>query len=109
MQPIPVPHALEPERLVALTGRLDASSVGDVRASLYRAIDQSSAPVVIDLSAVHTIDATGLGMLIGAQRRADAAGRSVVLRGVPARVTRLLRATRLDRVLRVEAPAGLSV
>jgi anti-anti-sigma factor len=73
------------------------------------ALDLGTGPLVIDLTAVHTIDATGLGMLIGAQRRATTAGRSVVLSGVPVRVTRLLRATRLDRVLPPEPTASSGI
>ena len=43
---------------------------------------------------------TGLGVLVGAHRRAQRAGRTLVLRDVPDPVGRLLFVTRLDRVLR---------
>lgn len=101
----------EPGRLVILAGRLDASTVSACRDAVNSALDLGAGPLVIELSGVHTIDATGLGMLIGAQRRAHRAGRSVLLRGVPPRVTRLLRATHLDRVLLAEPAhvAGVGV
>ena len=47
------------------------------------------------------VDATGLGVLVGAHRRARRAGRTLVLRDVPAPVARLLLLSRLDRVLRL--------
>ena len=57
---------------------------------------------------METVDATGLGMLLGADRRAKLAGRRLVLRDAGPRLLRLLRATRLHRVLTVdEAVAGL--
>jgi anti-anti-sigma factor len=91
-------------REIALDGRLDVRSVSDVRAALYAAIDAGTGDLVVDVSGVETIDATGLGMLLGADRRAKLAGRRVVLRDAGPRVIRLLRATRLHRVLTVDEP-----
>jgi anti-anti-sigma factor len=48
------------------------------------------------------MDATGLGVLVGAHRRAQKLGRRLVLRGVSPRLARLLLATRLHRVLTLE-------
>src|SRR5206468_7547502 len=58
--------------------------------------------LVVDLGRAELIDATGLGVLVGTHRRADRAGRRLVLRAVPDRIDRLLIATRLHRVLAVE-------
>ncbi len=92
--------------LVTLTGRIDVLCVSDVRERLHAAVDTGSGVLVIDLSAVETIDATGLGVLVGTQHRAALAGRRVILRGTPPRFARLLRATRLDRVLPTEQVAA---
>jgi len=89
-------------REVALSGRLDVHSVADVRAVLHAAIDAGDGDLVVDLSAVDLVDATGLGVLVGADRRAKLAGRRVVLRDVRPRLLRILRATRLHRVLTIE-------
>jgi len=87
---------------VAAGPRLDATTVGKLRGCLDEAVRSGSGPLVLDLSAVQTVDAIGLGMLLGVERRAAGAQRELVLRGVPARVARLLRATGLSRVLRNE-------
>ena len=90
---------------IALTGRLDVHSVSDVREILHAAIDASSGDVHVDVSGIELVDATGLGVLVGADRKAKRAGRRVVLRDVSPRLHRMLRATRLDRVLTLEAGA----
>ena len=92
---------------IALEGRLDVRSVADVRTALYAAIDAGSGDLVVDMSRVESIDATGLGMLLGADRRAKQAGRRVVVRDAAPRLMRLLRATRLHRVLTLEAPVAV--
>ena len=56
---------------------------------------------------METVDATGLGMLLGADRRAKLAGRRLVFRDAAPRVLRLLRATRLNRVLTLEEPLAV--
>ena len=75
-----------PGQLLRLRGRLDVTAAADVRLALSDAVD-----------------ATGLGVLVGAHRRAGRSGRTLVLHDVPPGVGRLLRRTRLDRVLRQSA------
>jgi anti-sigma B factor antagonist len=87
---------------LALSGRLDASNVGEARASLNQYIETTADDVVVDLSRVDLIDVTGLGMLAGAHRRLERAGRQLILRGCADHVRRVLAVTRLARVMHVE-------
>jgi anti-anti-sigma factor len=89
----------EPGRLVRLRGRLDVHSVAEVREALHRAVDTGTGDLLADLEGAHIADATGLGVLVGAHRRAQQRGRRLVLEDVPDPVLRLLRATKLHRVL----------
>lgn len=93
-------------QLVVAGPRLDAATVGALRHRLDEAIGSSSGPLVLDLSGVQSVDAIGLGMLLGVERRAAGAGRQLLLRDVPPRVVRLLRALGLSRVLRGEEQAS---
>lgn len=93
---------LRPGALLALSGRLGATTVADVRNALADAIEQGAGDLVVDLHGVELVDATGLGVLVGAHRRADRAGRRLVLRTIPDRVDRLLVATKLHRVLCID-------
>ncbi len=89
---------------VVLTGRLDGRSAGEVRDALHAVLGagSGSGPLIVDLTGVELLDATGLGVLVGAHHRARRAGRDLVLRGASARVTRLLRVSRLHRVITLE-------
>jgi anti-anti-sigma factor len=89
----------EPGRLVVLTGRLDVASVADVRLALHAAVDDGTGDLFLDASAIDSIDASGLGVLVGAHRRAGRAGRRLVLCAGSQPVLRMLRLTKLDRVL----------
>ena len=86
---------------VVLVGRLDAASVGDVRTLLHRVVPTGTGDFVLDVSGVEVADATGLGMLVGLHRVAERCDRHLLLDGVPPRLHRMLRATKLHRILRV--------
>lgn len=88
---------------LVLSGRLDVRTVADVRAALHAALDSGQGPLVLDLSAALIMDATGLGVIVSAHRRAERLGRRLVLRGAPPQVLRLLVATRLHRILHLES------
>ena len=88
--------------LVVLSGRLDVSTVHEARRAVHQALDAGSGDLVVDLGAVEMLDATGLGMLVGAHRRAGRGGRRLVLRNLSPQLARLLRVSRLHRILVVE-------
>jgi anti-anti-sigma factor len=95
-------RVLRPGAALALSGRLGAATVADVRHALCEAVDNGVEDLLLDLHEVELVDATGLGVLVGVHRRADRLGRRLVLQRVPERIERLLLATRLHRVLVVE-------
>lgn len=82
-----------------LVGRVDVANVADVRLALATAIDAGTGDCYVDVSQLDVADATGLGVLVGAHRRAGRAGRRFVLVGVPPRLARLLTMTRLNRIM----------
>lgn len=54
-------------------GRLDVRSAADARTVLHSAVDDGVGDLVLDLSELDSWDATGLGVIMGAHRRAAAA------------------------------------
>ena len=97
--------ASRPGHVLALRGRLDVSAAADARLAIAAAVADGSGELVLDLAGCDGVDATGLGVLVGAHRHAGRAGRTLVLRDAPPALTRLLRRTRLDRVLHQVATA----
>ena len=98
-------RVVEPGIRLVLSGRLDVAAAADVRLALAEAVDAGRGPLVLDVAELAAVDATGLGVLVGAHRRAGRAGRVLVLRDVGPSLARVLAVTRLDRVLRQERSA----
>ncbi len=84
-----------------LTGSLDIATSPTVRASLVEASGRGDHQLIVDLTKVDFLDSTGLGALIGAQRRAKEFGGDVRLVVKEGQILRLLRITGLLKVLSV--------
>lgn len=84
---------------VYVSGRLDVNTVAEVRLALHGILDRGVGDLLIHLAQAEVHDSTGLGMIVGAHHRARRAGRRLVLVDVSPRLDRLLRASRLHRVL----------
>ncbi len=92
-----------------LSGRVDVTSVADLRTALQSAVDASAplaavpgAALRVDVGNLELVDAAGLGALVAAHRRAGRAGLGFALMNVPDPLSRLLFISRLYRVLSVE-------
>ena len=84
---------------VSVAGRLDVHTVAEVRLALHDILDRGVGDLLLHLADAEVHDATGLGMIVRTHHRARRAGRRLVLVDVSPRLDRLLRASRLHRVL----------
>ena len=87
--------ALQPEAggfaTIALSGRLDAYSVGPLWAQAHAALRANArAPVVVDCSRVEYCDGAGVALLVDLLRQARPAGAEVEIRGLADRFRKLL-------------------
>lgn len=89
--------------VITLTGALGVTNAADIRGLLCTAIDAGSGDVVLNLSQAEVVDSTGLGLVIEAHRRAGRGGRRVVIADATPRMQRLLRRTRLHRIIETTA------
>ena len=87
----------------AISGSLDIATSPTVRAALSEAAERGNHDLVVDLTNVEFLDSTGLGALIGAQRRAKEVGGHVRLVAKEGQILRLLRITGLLKVFAVYA------
>jgi anti-anti-sigma factor len=96
-----------PDRL-EVEGTVDLATVGHLRTELLAAVDRAVtegiAVLVVDLAGVDLVDATGLGVLLAAHRRARRGGCTLRLVRPSTQVARMLLMSRMYRVLSVERP-----
>jgi anti-anti-sigma factor len=83
--------------VVRLRGALDIDAAPALRERLNDVLHRGAGLLVLDLSRVASCDASGLAVLIGAQRRAGLLGIMVRLAAPSLPVTQVLRSTGLDR------------
>jgi anti-sigma B factor antagonist len=95
-------RVIRPGTEVDLVGRLDARTASAVREMLRACVDEGEGDLLLHVGSLEIWDSAGLGVLIGAHRRARRAGRRIVLTEVPPRHLRLLKATKLHRLFVVE-------
>jgi anti-sigma B factor antagonist len=88
--------------VLRVAGRLDGTSVAEIRERLHTAIALDGGDVVLDVSDVEWLDVTGLGVIVAAHRRLRQQDRRLILRGCAPRMRRALAVTRLSRVMAIE-------
>ena len=94
-------HVIDETQVFDLTGSLDIATSPTVRAALTSASERGSHRLIVDLTQVDFLDSTGLGALIGGQRRAKEFGGEVRLVVKEGQILRLLRITGLLKVFAV--------
>jgi anti-sigma B factor antagonist len=95
-------RVVRPGAEIDLVGRLDRRTAATLREILQSCVDDGEGDLLLHIGALEIWDSAGLGVLVGAHRRARRAGRRIVLTEVPPRHLRLLRATKLHRLFVVE-------
>lgn len=87
---------VETVRTVRLAGEVDIASAPALRKEIDTLFVSGCSSLVVDLGDVVFIDSSGLGVLIGALRRAKERGGSVSVVGASDDVARLFSITGLD-------------
>lgn len=88
-------RSLGDETTVAVAGELDAYTAPQLRKMLDEILDGSVASVVVDLQSTSFIDSTGLGVLVGAARKARSQDGELILDSPARSVHRVLQITGL--------------
>ena len=96
-------HVTDGTQVFTLVGSLDIATSPTVRAALLEASARGDHRLIVDLTEVEFLDSTGLGALIGAQRRAKEFSGEVRLVVKEGQILRLLRITGLLKVFGVYA------
>ena len=84
--------------VVFARGDLDIESAPSLRELLAELIQRGDVEIVVDVGDVAFMDSTGLGVLVGAVKRARGASGNLVLRRPTRHIRRVLEVTGLTRV-----------
>ncbi len=87
---------------ILLDAHLDARNVAVARARLLEALETAVGDIVLDMSRLESIDATGLGMITAIHLRCERSGSRLVLSNCPREIRRVLAVTRLNRILHLD-------
>lgn len=94
--------------VVRLQGELDMATAPVLDRALTAALASAGGAVVVDMSSLTFMDSTGIAVLLGAARRAEAAGRSLVVRSPNRPVLKAFRLTGVDQILAIEPDESLT-
>lgn len=86
---------------VALRGQLDVATAPLLRQELLETHHAGAAAIVIDLAGVEYLDSMGLGVLVGALKRARAHGGRLVIAGPTPHVQRALELSRVAEIIEI--------
>lgn len=84
--------------VLALEGRLDASSAEDFKNGVQELIRDGRVNIVVDLGAVNFLDSSGLGSLVAALRSVNKLDGDIKLASLQEPVRLIIELTRLHRV-----------
>ncbi|MCU1449195.1 MAG: rsbV [Acidimicrobiales bacterium] len=90
------------QSVLTLAGDVDAYSSPQLRERLTRLIDDGALSLVLDLSGLQFLDSTGLGVLVGAQKRLTQADGELVLRSPRSGARKVFELTGLDQIFTIE-------
>jgi anti-anti-sigma factor len=90
---------------LVLSGDFDVRSTMEVRTAIWEHLVSSEQDLVVDLTAVETLDVTAARVLAYATLEAGRSGHHLRLRGCGPAVRRMLHLSRLARVVEVERAA----
>jgi|GEM_PF-1060906 len=86
--------------LLELSGGIDYTSAPELRALLFEAIDEVGAgPILVDLSAVHSIDTAGMAVLVEGLVASEERGGKLLLCGAGDPVRKVFRLAGLQKAL----------
>ncbi len=83
-------HPSAERYLIAVEGEIDISNADKLRNAIDLALEQPTERVELDFSQVPYIDSTGIGVLVGAARRASERERALSITGAQPNVLRVM-------------------
>lgn len=99
-------HVVRGTTVVEVLGEVDVFTAPTLRNEIADLLDGGSANLVIDLGGVTFMDSTGLGILVGTQKRLRVGGGRLVVVVTQENLRKVLTITGLDAVLTIVKTRG---
>lgn len=96
-------HPSAERYLIAVEGEIDISNADKLRNAIDLALEQPTERVELDFSQVPYIDSTGIGVLVGAARRASERERALSITGAQPNVLRVAQLLGVDKDISISA------
>ena len=87
--------------IVDVQGEVDVYTAPRLREELHHSLDAGKTRIVVNLADVAYMDSSGLGVLIGALKRAREDSGDLVVAAPNARISRILEVTGLSKIFNV--------
>ncbi|MFZ5989858.1 MAG: STAS domain-containing protein [Bacillota bacterium] len=87
---------------VNLFGEVDIYTSQDLKENLYNIVDSNQTDLVIDCKELNYIDSTGLGIFVGALKKAKQYGKKIIITNLKDNIKKLFIITGLDKVFVIE-------
>lgn len=94
----------EQETLIAvLNGEIDHHCAKEMRSAIDEKIESCQPDVLIlDFGGVTFMDSSGIGLIMGRQRRMQEIGGSLIVRNPPAHIRRVMHISGIERIAQIE-------
>lgn len=91
--------------VLRLQGELDMATAVELRRAVTEGLDSKPSAMTLDLTEFDFVDSSGIGVLVGANRRAGQVGCAFALRSPRRPVQKALQVTGVDQLMHIEHPS----
>lgn len=88
--------------LVTLSGEVDIYTSQSLKDKLYNIIDTNKCDIKLDCNGLKYIDSTGLGIFVGALKKAKQYEKRIIITGLKDNIKKLFLITGLDKIFILE-------
>mgnify|MGYP001380936152 FL=1 len=86
---------------ITLNGEIDIYTSNELKEKLYNIVDTNKKDLIIDCKELDYIDSTGLGIFVGALKKAKQYEKKVVIINLKDNIKKLFTITGLDKVFQI--------
>ncbi|NLI59008.1 MAG: STAS domain-containing protein [Clostridium sp.] len=87
---------------VTLSGEVDIYTSQELKENLYRVVETNKKDLIIDCKELNYIDSTGLGIFVGALKKAKQYEKKITITNLKDNIKKLFIITGLDKIFEVE-------